>query len=304
MVGAAEAHRNLPRVDAGIALAEALGVSVTELFAESTLPVDVVTGQPVAEGAAVRVGRVGAREVSAPLSGSPLRLNSVDGIVANGALVPIADQRAGLVVAGCEPTLELLESILRRSGASSLAVMTSSAGAIEALRGGRVHAAVVHGRALRRADEFPEIVRLRLASWEVGIADAPDAPAGWLEEALSGRGPVVQREAGADVQQTFEGAVTGEVSAVPGPRVGSHRESAVCALYSGIPAVTIEPAARTVGAQFASLGSDDTELWIDARWAEHRVVTEALDVLLGREFQTNLKQIGGYDLSRFGTTVA
>ena len=218
LIGAAEAGRNLPRVDAGIALAEALSVTVAELFAEPTLPVDVITGHPVTEGVAVRVGRVGALVVAAPSPDAPLRWDPIDGVVDGGSFVPVADLRTGLVVAGCEPALELLETGLRRRGASALAVMTSSASAIEALRGGRVHAAVVHGPALRRADELPAIVRVRLASWEVGLADAPDAPSGWLETALSGREPVVQREVGAGVQQAFEAAVPAAVTEVPGPR--------------------------------------------------------------------------------------
>jgi molybdate-binding protein len=156
---------------------------------------------------------------------------------------------------------------------------------------------------LLRADEIAGVVRLRLASWEVGLADAPDAPSGWVEAALSGRHPVVQRDSGAGVQKTFEAAVAVDATTVPGPRVNSHRESAVRAVYAGIPGVTIEPAALAVGAQFVSLDSHDSELWIDHRWVDDRVVTEALDVLLGREFRANLVRIGGYDLSAFGSKV-
>jgi len=304
LVGAAEAGRNLPRVDAAVALAGVLGVAVPEVFPAPAQPCDVLTGEPVADGVSVRAGRVGSRLVAAPFPASPLRWGSLDGVVDGGVLAPIANLRDGLVIAGCEPALELLEEHLRRRGTAALSVLTSSRGAIAALVAGRVHAAVVHGPALARAGEIPGVVRLCLASWEVGLADAPDAPSGWVEGALSGRNPVVQREPGAGVQQAFEAAVAGGVTEVPGPRVNSHRESAVHAIYAGIPGVTIEPAAIAVGAEFVSLDRHDTELWIDPRWVEDRVVTEALDVLLGGEFRANLVRIGGYDLSAFGSKVS
>ncbi|MDJ0664883.1 MAG: helix-turn-helix domain-containing protein [Acidimicrobiia bacterium] len=304
LVGAAESGRNLPRVDAAIALAGALGVPVEDVFPASAPPCDVLTGEPIGDGRAVRAGRVGSKVVAAPFPASPLRWGSLDGVVTGGSLTPVAGLRNGLVVAGCEPALDLLEDQLRRRGTSALSVMTSSRGAIAALQAGRVHAAVVHGPALARADEMAGVARFRLASWEVGLADAVEAPSGWFDAALSGQSPVVQREPGAGVQQAFESAVHGDAARVPGPRVNSHHESAVHALYAGIPAVTIAPAAVAVGAQFVALDSHDTEVWIDPRWFDDRVVTEALDVLLGREFRATLARIGGYDLSAFGTKVS
>jgi molybdate-binding protein len=242
--------------------------------------------------------------VAAPFPASPLRWGSLDGVVERGSFSPVAELRDGIVVAGCEPALDLLEEHLRRRGTAALSVMTSSSGAIAALRAGRVHAAVVHGPALAKASEAPGLLRFRLASWEVGLADATDAPSGWVEAALSGRHPVVQRESGAGVQHAFEAALAVDAATVPGPRVNSHRESAVRAVYARMPAVTIGPAALAAGAQFVPLDSHDTELWIDPRWTEDRVVTEALDVLLGREFRLNLSRIGGYDLSAFGKVVS
>ena len=304
LVGAAEAGRNLPRVDAAIALAAALGVPVEDVFPVSAQPCNVLTGEPIEDGISVRAGRVGSRVVAVPFPASPLRWGSLDGVVEGGSLTPATGLRNGLVIAGCEPALDLLEDELRRRGTAALSVMTSSRGAIAALQAGRVHAAVVHGPALAGADEMANVTRFRLASWEVGLADAADAPPGWLETALAGQSPVVQREPGAGVQQTFESAVLEDVARVPGPRVNSHRESAVHALYARIPAVTIAPAAAAVGAQFVALDSHDTEVWIDSDWFDDRVVTEALDVLLGREFRATLARIGGYNLTAFGTKVS
>jgi DNA-binding XRE family transcriptional regulator/molybdate-binding protein len=303
LIGAAETGRNLPRVDTGVALAAALGTDVADLFALEDVPIDIVTGDPAPEGALVRVGRVGRRTVTAPLHTGNEGWGTADGLIEAGSLTRFVDRRDGLVVAGCEPGLAILEQGLRHMGSAAVAVGASSAAAIEALGDGRVHAAVVHGPALERIAEVGEVVRVRLASWEVGLGDSPDAAAGWFEEALSGKRPVVQREAGAGVQQTFEARLEPGV-VVPGPRANSHIEAAVRAVYGAIPAVTIEPAARLAGASFRSLGVHETELWIASDWAEDRVVTEALDYMASRSFLAPLQHVGGYDLTRFGTTVA
>ncbi|MCP3996947.1 MAG: helix-turn-helix domain-containing protein [bacterium] len=303
LVGAAEAGRNIPRVDAGLALADALGVSAEELFAAASVPTDVLTGGAADEGVLLRAGIVGDRRVTAPLDRGSRSWGIGDGVVEHGRYGSFHRQREGLVVAGCEPGLELLERELRQSGAAAVSVMASSGAAISALLGGRTHAAVVHGPALDRADEFPELARFRLAGWQVGLADAPDAGAGWFEEALGGHTPVVQRETGAGVQQAFEAAAdaTGEV---PGPRVGTHLEAAARAVYGGIPAVTIEPAARALGAEFRSLGFHETQLWVAPQWITTRVVTDALDVIGGQSYVRRMMELGGYDLTDFGTRLA
>ncbi len=303
LIGAAESGRNLPRVDAGVALAGALGISVEDLFADDAGPVDILTGALPAEGALVRAGRVRRQVVSAPLHHGDEGWGTADGIVEDGVFLPFTSHRDGLVVAGCEPGLEVLERELRQSGVAAVSVGASSSAAIEALLNSRVHAAVVHGPALARAAEIPDIVRVRLASWEVGLADAPDADADWFNAALSGRLPVVQREPGAGVQQAFEAAV-GQGLNVPGPRARSHLEAAARAVYGGIPAVTIQPAALAVGAEFHALGFHDTELWIAPEWVDDRVVTEALEVLGGRPYRMRLQAVGGYDLTQLGTIVS
>ena len=303
LVGAVEAGRHLPRVDAGIALAGALGLDVADLFADAFPAVDVVTGRVPASGTRVRSGRVGRQTVVAPLHQAPDGWGGIDGEVQDGNFVPWVTQRDGLVIAGCEPGLEVLERLLRQTGAAAVSVTASSAAAIDALQHKRVHAAVVHGPALQRAAELADVVRIHLASWEVGLADSADAAEDWFDEALSGRVPVVQREAGAGVQTEFETRVD-RVGPVPGPRAGSHLEAASRAVYGGIPAVTIEPAALAVGAEFRSFGFHETELWIDAEWRDDRVVTEALDVIADRRYQQRLRTVGGYDLSRFGSRLS
>jgi hypothetical protein len=130
----------------------------------------------------------------------------------------------------------------------------------------------------------------------VGLAASADAASEWWVPALSGRIPVVQREFGAGVQRAF----VNRAGSVPGPIVGSHVEAASLAVTSGMPAVTIEPAARAVGAAFQPIETHEAQLWVSRKWLASSVVSEAMDAFLGQRFRRKLESVGGYDLSRIG----
>ncbi len=301
LVGAAEAGRHLPRVDAGLALAAALGVRVEQLFSAAPAPTDVLTGIPPQDGTLVRAARVGEHIVTAPLQSGIGGWGAADGFVDQGSFAQFSPHADGLVVAGCEPGLEVLERMLRESGMAALSVMASSVAAIEALADERVHAAVVHGPALVRYSDAMDVARFRLTSWQVGLAASPDASPGWFKKASSGRIPVVQREQGAGVQKTFEHRAG---SSVPGPRVGSHMEAAERALLTGMPAVTIEPAALALGAAFEPLDTHEVELWVANVWVNERSANAAMNLILSRRFQLRLDSVGGYDMTGSGSRVA
>ena len=59
-----------------------------------------------------------------------------------------------------------------------------------------------------------------------------------------------------------------------------------------------------VGALFRPLGFHETQLWINPEWLDDRIVGEALDVIQDRPYRLRLLDIGGYDLSGFGSRVA
>lgn len=304
LVGAVEVGRHLPRVDAALALAAVLGVDVESLFAAPGLPADIVSGEPSPDRAPLRLGRVGDRLVSAPARVGSDGFDVADGLVEGVSLVTFGRHGPGLVVAGCEPGLDLLERLLREGGMGAVAATTSSARALGALVAGRVHAAVVHGPVGRfpAAPAGVEIVRFHLARWQVGLSAPGDGHPRWWEEALSGRVAVVQREEGAVAQLAFTSAVGGE--RVAGPRVGSHLEAARRSVIAGMPAVTIEPAALAVGAAFHPLEVHEAELWCAAGWAGDRSIVEAVTVLGGVRFRRRLEAVGGYDLSSCGMRAA
>jgi DNA-binding XRE family transcriptional regulator len=304
LVGAVETGRHLPRVDAALALAAALGTDVSELFASDPVVVDVLSGATPTDGSMVRLGSVGDRLVSTPARVGSEGWDVADGVVERGRMVRLGDMWPGVVVAGCEPGLETLERVLRQGGIGALAVATSSAAALDSLRAGRVHAAVVHGPSggLPGVSDGMSVARFGFASWRVGLALPPGLSSTWWARVLAGELGVIQREEGAAVQRAFEQATVG--SEVPGPRTGGHLLAAREAMATGLPAVTIEPAALAVGARFHSLEWHQAELWVDEAWIRDRGVEEMLGVATSAFFRRRLQAVGGYDLDIIGTRVA
>ncbi|MGA7282522.1 MAG: helix-turn-helix transcriptional regulator [Acidimicrobiia bacterium] len=306
LVGAVEAGNHLPRVDSAIALAAALGVDVVWLFPTSSDAVDVTTGLRPPERSMVRVGTVGDLTVTAPARTGSDGWEMADGEITGGDLEVFGHLVPGVVVCGCEPGLQVLEGILRTGGVAAVAVLGSNAVALKAIEEGRAHAAVIHGppEGLTALAVEVDVDRYRLARWRVGLAAPPHPGSHWWEPALGGRSPVIQRESGAGVQASFEAALMVDGLEVPGPRVKGHLEAVRLALGSGIPALTIEPAANALSAPFHPLTEHDAEIWVARPWARDRTVIEALDVISSKRFLRRLEMIGGYDLSRAGERVA
>ncbi|MEX2653871.1 MAG: helix-turn-helix domain-containing protein [Acidimicrobiia bacterium] len=302
LVGAVEAGRHLPRVDAGLALAAALGVDVRQLFGAEQPASDVVSGLMPQEGSAVRLGWVGERLVTTPARIGGDGWDSADAVVESGRAVPFGDTNPGAVVAGCEPGLETVEHLLRQGGSGAVAVATSSGAALDALGAGRVHAAVVHGPVGSLPSSPQTVVRFRLTGWRVGLALPPEIESSWWQKLLDGELPVVQREPGAAVQRTLEEAVGGTTP--KGPRVGGHVIAARHGMAAGVPALTVEPAALAVGAGFHPLDRHGAELWVADEWLNDRGVEQAIDLISSSRFRRRLQAVGGYDLDGIGSRVA
>jgi DNA-binding XRE family transcriptional regulator len=299
LVGALEAGRNLPRVDAALALAGVLGVDIAALFSPLVKPQDVISGDPPLEGSVVRVGVVGDKTVTSMARVGATGWDVADAEVERGELELFTPLRPGVVLAGCEPGLELLERLLREAGIGAMAVCCSSAAAVSALLSGRVHAAVVHASPghLPKMPTTMEIARFHLCRWQVGLAAPRQAKHGWVQGALAGQACVIQREDGAAVQTAFIKAAERPAA---GPRVGSHLEAARMAVETGLAAVTIEPAALALGAAFHALEIHEAELWVGRMWLSEPAVEAALVELSGRRFQRRLASVGGYDLEGCG----
>ena len=304
-VGAIEAGRHRPSVDAALALAQAVGRSVEELFAAAPAASEAVLGGSVPDGGAVLAARVGGRVVHASaddalaFEGWP-RANAVlrDG---RPQRLPGADLD-GFVLVGCDPALGLAAALLPSSGPRCVVALSgSTATALDAVRAGRAHAALVHGPPPRLPAAPAGTLRLHLAHWRVGLASRGRRPRSVAE--LCARGTrVVQREQGASSQETFLAAVAAEGGRrPPGPLASGHVEVARRVAHGATAGVTMEPAAISSQLAFEALEEHVAEVWVDGRWREHPAVGALGDVLRSPAFVARLALIGGYDLAGSGS---
>ena len=304
LVGAVEADRHLPRVDAALRLATALSTTVEELLADECRDAVGVLEEP-AEGALVRIGRVGDRLVCVPTAGSGEGWAAADAQIERGEIRLFDRERPAVVIAGCDPIIGLVSGLLEATGGPRVVpVATSSATAARVLAAGRTHAVTIHGPDPEPGSTGTSVRRWHIARWRVGLAAPADLPAGWVEDALAGRIEVAHREPGAGSQAAFERARdlrTPEPEPVRGPVVGGHAEAAWRAVTDRMVAVTIEPAALARGLAFHPLETHTSQLWVGADHADNPQLQAFLHELAGRRVRRRLGAIGGYDLTGGGT---
>lgn len=304
-VGAIEAGRHRPGVDAALLLASAVGVAVEDLFAASPHRVESTLGHPSAEGGAVVAGRVGDRIVYAPADPvlSTEGWTPPNAVMRGGVPVPVAgDDLGGLVALGCDPALGLAASLLPAGGSRRLlAIAAPTAAALEAMLAGRTHAALVHGAPGSLPEPPRGAVRLHLARWRVGIALAGSGVS--RGDVLGGRVEVAQREAGASSQRAFLTAVAAAGGRPPsGPVARGHLEAALRAKLGGVAAgVTMEPAAVRLGMGFEPLEEHVAEIWVAPAWADHPAVEALGGLLSSAGLRERLGLAPGYDLALTGT---
>ena len=295
-IGALEAGRHLPRVDAAVAIARALGTTVESLLAPTPAGVVDIHGIKVADGNAVRAAYVGNNTVAMPL------LTPQDGevwavpdaLVQDGHAHPLpGTDLDALVVAGCDPALGMLAALAPRHGPRRLLpIATSSATARTALANNRAHVAIVHDTSI--AAPANNVQRIRLASWRTGLA-APTKSA--IDDALNGHGLVIQRADGAAAQSAYERTLTDAGLSVPaGPLAGGHRDAARRATDDGIAAVTIEPTALATGLTFHPLETHTVELWIADHAVEHPGLAVLGELLTSTQLRTCLNVLPAYEL--------
>ncbi len=306
-VGAIEAGVHRPSVDAALAIAAAVGRSVEELFAPAPALSESVLGHAAAEGGALLAARVGPRLVHAAadeavaFEGWP-RANAV---LRDGRPQPLPGADLdGFVLVGCDPAIGLAAALSAPSGPRRvIALSGSTQAALDALRGGRAHAALVHGRPGELPAPLPGALRLQLARWRVGVA-CRGRHARSVAELCERRTRVVQREAGASSQKAFAAAVAAEGGPTPpGPVAGGHVEVAQRVAHGASAGVTMEPAAIHWQLAFAPLEAHVAEIWIAEHFREHPAVAALGELLRSAAFTARLALIGGYELADCGASV-
>ena len=305
LVGALESGRNVPNVTAAIGLAKALNTSVEELFDEPTANVEGFLDTPLTPGTPVSTARVGDRLVALPGRHHTIESwTSVDSVATVGGIAQLPGKRpADLLIAGCDPLIGVLAELASSSQHQIVTTHASTGHAIAALAAGRVHAIVVHARAGELPKPTVEVLRWRLANWQVGLAAAGSAPS--VERLVDQQAVVVQRDSGASSQQAFDRALEAVGGThLPGP-VGSGHLDIAQQLSHGVGAagVVMEPAALAFDLNFTALEEHRVELWLAAEWLGLPAVTALLNTLNSQALLAQTQLLPGYDIEPLGQTI-
>ena len=336
-VSAVESGHSDPSLRVALALAQALGMTVEELFGpgDPARPVPAVPVAPLADGQE----RVALASVGDQFVALPLRMDTAAGmgfIPAGGLAVqqgqaraldsgaiavrPIGPPRPTLVVAGCDPALPLLATPLGLLD-SPVAFAWWPCGSAEALRlaaAGLVHAAGVHLRDARggynvaAAGELPggaEVVGF--TAWREGLVSRPELAdrATSLDAIARHKLRLVNREPGAEARRVLDrererlGLDPGELPGYDSRAAGHLQVASAIAAGIADAGVASEPAARAYGLAFAPLADERFDLVLPGQHLGSREVIGLLKVLTSPWLLAQLASLPGYDPAACGESV-
>ncbi len=335
-VSAVESGHSDPSLRVALALSDALGMTVEELFGPGD-PADPVQARPVAaagaEGSRVALATIGEGFVALPLradTAARAGFGPAGGLVVGGPTVggsaaggsasdpiavrPLGPPRPTLVVAGCDPALPLLETPLALLD-PPVAFAWWPCGSGEALRlaaAGMVHAAGVHqpdsaGSEHDAAAAIPGGAEtVGFTCWREGLVARPETGVRGLGDVAKQRLRLVNREPGAQARALLDqerlrlGLDPAELPGYDGQAAGHLQVASTVAGGVADVGVSSEPAALAYGLSFVSLAEERFDLVIPARYAASREVQGLLKVLTSRWLLAQLASLPGYDPARCG----
>ncbi len=340
-----ESQRYLPNVTVALRLAQTLGRRVEDLFSlDEAGPVvdgELLRGRQVPSAPRAKVWSVGDRTLVLPIAS--LGTSLTYSVPADGLIVGPARSSRGkrqvrvqllqdphvvrqqVVVAGCDPAIQLVSERLRqqRDPVSLFGWPMGSTAAVEALKRGEVHVAGLHVVDPRSGEANLAFVRRHLgerpvtlvtfASWEAGLlvkAGNPKAIRGVADLARKDV-RMVNREPGSGARLLLDQRLRDEgieARRVRGYRdlVGSHlevgRRVAETAVDAGI---GVEPIARLLGLGFVPLQTERFDLVVPSKFlADHPGVARLLEALVSREVRAEIDALGGYSTRETGKVVS
>jgi molybdate-binding protein/transcriptional regulator with XRE-family HTH domain len=311
-ISAIETGRLVPSAAAALALAEALGCRVEDLFQLARArPEEPAWAWLPRESCRYWHARVGGRTWLYPVETSPLGVLPHDGIFRNGAFEPRGGNDPGntLVLACCDPAGGLLAGeLMRSSGVRLLVLPRSSSAALALLQQGLVHAAGVH---LARADA-PEgnaaVVRGRLgpgfcllhvARWEEGVTFTPAQRIASIGDAVRADLRWIGREAGSGARQCLD-ELLGQRR--PPRRLASDHRGVAEAVRSGWADLGIchRLVSEEAGLGFLSVRCEAYDLCFpDALKGDHRLQA-LVSAVRSSSYRLLLGELPGYDSSYSG----
>ena len=332
---AIEAGNYVPNTEVALRLARELEVSVEELFAldqrreqgVASLPAEYLGSAKSSKGQAVRLGQVGSKWVSVPVSASPYFLPEADGVLSDLNRVTVfpsdGSAKKRIVLAGCDPATSLLAAMVERAGDVEVVhAPASSELALRWLKEDKVHIAGSHLEDPKTAEFNLPFVHREFGAEEIGVITF----AQWEEGLVVARGNPKQIRAVADLPRknvSFMNRQAGSGSRmlldrllreagisqrrVQGyGRVAAGHLAAAYAVVAGDAdcCLATRSAARAFGLGFVPLHSERYDFVFRRSTLESPAVQTFMDVLQRASLRRKLETLAGYDTSKTGTRIA
>lgn len=315
-VSAIESRRLTPSVNAALAVAKALELSVEHLFSPGPTASQWAI-EPGSDHIRYRSARVGERLLAYPVESLAVAPAPHDGVWKRGETGELpTSPYAGetLVLACCDPAVGLLAHALgREAGVRLLVLERGGLAALDLLRRGLVHLAGLHFSTTDHPDRNQEIAKrelgpghhlIRVASWEEGLARP-------VSERRSGTATLSKRnitwalrEPGSAARDCLDqflcakmvpaGRVVGGHSAVAGSVRSGWADAGVCVRLS----------AEEAGLAFQPLRTEALDFCLTEDSLGDPRIKALLRVLQSRDHRRLLKELPGYDASETGEVFA
>lgn len=338
---AIEAGAYVPNTEVALRLARELEVSVEEIFsmsmespgAAAPLATRVLSSGLAARGRPARLCRVGEQWVSVPVSASPYYLPEADGVISRlartgiranvVAFTPGGAFQKRLVIAGCDPAISLLATMVEKAtGIEMVPASASSKLALSWLKEGVTHIAGSHledpGTGefnlpyLRRQFPHEDLAVITFAHWEEGLVVASGNPKriSKIEHLANRSVRFVNREAGSGARALAERLLKQAdvaTSRVRGYRVEAYGHlAAAYAVLAGNAdcCIATRSAAQAFGLDFIPLRNERYDLVVRRQMLQLPAMQSFLDVLQRATLRRQLEVFAGYDTRRTGTVLA
>jgi molybdate-binding protein/DNA-binding XRE family transcriptional regulator len=312
-ISAIETGRLVPSTAAALALAEALGCRVEDLFhLPRTQPGKAVWAWPPRRAPcrywhALVMGQTRYY----PAEASPLGLLPHDGIYRNDAFEErgFSDPAKTLVLACCDPAGGLLaDELARSSGVRLIILPRSSTTAMELIQQGLVHAAGVHlsradtpggNAAIVRSQLGPGFSLLHVAHWEEGITFAPSQPIGSIRDAMRADLRWIGREVGSGARECLDELLGARRP--PRRLAFDHRGVAEAVRCGWADAgVCLRIASEEAGLEFLTVRREVYDVCFPDSFKVDPRLQALIDAIRSPSYRRLLGELPGYDSTRSG----
>ena len=333
---AIEAGTYIPNTQVTLNLAYELEVTVEELFSlaresqQAAPPVrtEVLSAEP-AEGQPVRVGRIGAKWVSAPAGAVPYFLPECDGVISRVAHGGKADVVAfdreetfekRLILAGCDPATNMLARMVEKVGGVDVVLAAApSRLALQWLKEGKIHIAGSHLEDpatgefnlpfIKRDFTGDEFTVITFAQWEEGLVTAAGNPKRIRNVGDLARKNIqfTNRQMGSGSRMLLDKLL--KEAGVPETRVKGYDRIAQGHLAAAYSVATWEAdcclstrsAAQAFGMSFVPLHAERYDFVMRKETLNLPAAKAFLDILQRNALRRMLEAVAGYDTSLTGS---